>query len=353
MSARRPVFVHVGSSKTGTSALQAGLWASVDVLRQRGIGIPFPGRVPHVQQVLRPLGWQAASGFVGPVEAGQVKRLTRVLRRCQGDRLLISNEDLAEAGADQVSAVVEACAAADLDVHVVLTARDWAKQLPSEWQQFLKHRLTDSYPTFLDDVRARRGAFAQQFWRRQDVLDICTRWGADLPPDRVHVIPVPERRVDPDAVFRNFGAVVGFDPSVLTLPDHDVNASYGYVEAEVLRRVNLALGNRLPDYEADYVPTIRRVLVKRILARQASARIPLPVEHLDWVRQLGREQVDKLLASGHAVHGDAEALVAGEDAAAPLPVVDDAELATSAIRTLADFAVRMQAHARRSTPGRK
>ena len=132
---------------------------------------------------------------------------------------------------------------------------------------------------------------------RQDVLDICARWGAGIDPARVNVIAVPPMRVDPDAVFRNFGAVVGYDPAVIALPGFDVNASFGYVEAEVLRRLNLALGKRLPDYRADYLPAIRRTLVQKVLARQASGRITLPPEHLGWVTDLSRERLDAVRAA--------------------------------------------------------
>ena len=342
---RRPVFVHVGSSKTGTSALQRGLWDSADALAASGVGLPFAGRQEHLRRLLRPLGWAPGTVYAGAPDERRLRPLVEHFRATPGERLLISNEDLAEAGPDQVAAFAAVADEAGLDVHVVLTARDWAKQLPSEWQQFLKHRLTTDYPAFLDQVRERRGRDAEQFWERQDVVDIADRWGAGLDPAHVHLIPVPPREVDADAVFRNFAAVVGYDPAVLTLPTFDVNASFGYVEAEVLRRLNLALGDRLSDYGRDYIPAIRNTLVRRVLARRASASIPLPPEHLDWVRELAERQLGTVRERGWAVHGDPATLVPGPTAAAPLPVVDEAEIAAAAIRTLADFAVRLHRHA--------
>jgi hypothetical protein len=132
-------------------------------------------------------------------------------------------------------------------VHVVVAARDWAQQLPSEWQQFLKERLTIDYETFLAGVRDRKGPAGRRFWRRQDVLEIARRWGDSLDPKRVHIIVVPSAAVDRDAVHRLFAEVVGFDSSSLSVPERDINASFGYTEAEVLRRLNAALGARLPD----------------------------------------------------------------------------------------------------------
>ena len=310
------------------------------MLRAAGIGSPFPGRHASVRRLLRPMGWVAGSGFVRPVEPGVVGELAAAMRGTQGDRLLISNEDLCEMDAERIALFMEAASAADLDVTLVLTGRDWGKQLPSEWQQFLKHRITVGYPDFLEQVRRREGAAAEHFWIRQDYAGICRRWGASLDPAQAHVIPVPSMAQDPDGVFRSFGDVVGFEGTALTRPENAVNPSFGYVEAEVLRRLNIALGRRLPDYEDEYAPAVRLVLVKRVLARDASGRITLPPEHLDWVRELDQQRVDDLLSGGYQVHGDVKLLVTPADSARPLPVLDEGQIANAAVQTLANYVVR-------------
>ena len=334
---KRPLYVHVGLGKTGTSSLQRGLWDSVDALAGAGVGVPFVGREAHLRRLLRPLGWVPSKGFVRPV-AETLPRVQRRLRRTPGERLLISNEDLCEAGPGQIAAFREQAEPAELDVRVIVTARDWSKQLPSEYQQFLKHRMTLTYREFLDAVREREGRFGEHFWIRQDLLGVCERWGQGLPPENVHVIPVPPMDVDPEAVFRSFGQVVGYDPESLRIPTQDVNASFGVVEAEVLRRLNTALGDRLPDYEKDYGPGLRRPLAKGVLPRKASARLPLPPGDVEWVRAAGERQRDGLLAHGYTLHGDPELLVAPADSGAPLPPVDEAEVSAAAITTLANFA---------------
>lgn len=341
----RPLYVHVGASKTGTSALQSGLWASQRYLRRQGVGLPFVGRPAHVQRLLRPLGWTKGTGFDRPPRRAAIAELAGRLRDTPGERLLLSNEDLCEADLDRIGLVQDLASAADLDLRVVVTARDWAKQLPSEWQQFLKHRLSTDYPTFLEQVRRREGAAAAHFWQRQDVAGICARWGAGMDPADVHVVAVPPMSQDADGVFRLFGDAVGFDATRLTLPTHHVNASFGYVEAEVLRRLNATLGDRLPDYERDYVPAVRNVLVRGALARDASARIPLPPEHLPWVRELGDLHLEALRDGGYSLHGDPAYLLAGEDAARPLPELDPQDVADAAVATLAAYAVQL--HARR------
>lgn len=335
----RPLFVHIGASKTGTSSLQRGLWESVSGLERSGIGLPFVGRPDHVDSLLRPMGWVAGSGFVNSVRREQVSRLIQRLRQTSGDRLLISNEDLCEFGVRHVGLLGEVAAEAELEIHVVITARDWSIQLPSEWQQFLKHRLTTDYPTFLDQVRDRQGPTARHFWRRQDVVGICDRWARLLPPDRVSVISVPSPKDDPEAIFRMFGEVVGFEGTSLERTPSGVNASFGYVEAEVYRRLNEALGPRLPNYENHYYPAVRIPLVSGVLPRQASPRITLPPEHVPWVRDLGQRRLEILGDRGYRLYGDPEGLVAAKDSGSPLPPLVESEVTAAAFETLAAFAV--------------
>jgi hypothetical protein len=337
----RTLLVHVGASKTGTSALQYAFWASLPVLREAGIGVPFEGRKEHVKALLRPLGWQISVGFTRDVRERWVEETAAVLKDTPGDRLLISNEDLAELDEPRVALFHEAAAAADLQPEIILSARDWSRQLPSEWQQFLKHRLATPYPEFLEQVRDRADTHASRhFWQRQDFADICRRWAAGLPPERVHVVAVGSQTEDPGGVYRAFGTLLQLDPDRLRLPDHHVNASFGYTEAEVYRRLNEALGDRLPAYGTEYIPSVRTPIIRGAIPREASSRITLPTEHVDWVRQEGRRQVEEIRRRGYTVHGDPESLIAASDAGRPLPELSEREVAVVAVGALANFATR-------------
>jgi hypothetical protein len=335
----RPLLLHIGASKTGTSSLQRGLFGSVPALAGQGVGVPLASRHAHVEQVLRPLGWRTAEGFVDDPEPGALKTLGRRLRKQDGDRLLMTCEDLCEADPTRIRTLHDVFADAGLEPRVVLTLRGLASVVPSEWQQFLKHRMRLDYPTFLERVRERRGRWAAHFWQRQDAVEICRRWADVVGQERLDVIVTPQRSRDPEGLYRLFGGVVGFDPATMSWPERDVNASWGYVEAEVYRRLNVALDGRLPHYERAYQPTVRWPLVKGVLPRGASTRIPLPPDHLPWVRETAEAQVAWLAGSGIRVHGDLSDLVPGDDAAAPLPALDEADVARAAVETLANFAV--------------
>jgi len=329
----------VGTGKSGTSSLQAALWGSVDQLAAAGVGMPFAGRAPAVRLLLRPMGWAIGHGFTRPVDADELRQFGRRVRRTPGDVLVISNEDLAEARPDSVDAFLAAAEAAGAEPRIIVTARDWAKQLPSEYQQLLKHNLTGTYDSFLKQVQERQGV-GEQFWHRQDVPDICERWGRHLPPASVYVIPVPSFSVDPEAVYRLFGDVVGFDHHILDIPARDTNASFGAVEAELLRRFNVALGDRLSDYESEYLPAVRHGLIRHSIARGASARLTLPPEHVEWVRELSQQRLDMLRDRGYTLLGDPSLLVPSSDAGQAMPGLSEAEMADAAIATLATFAVQ-------------
>ena len=165
------------------------------------------------------------------------------------------------------------------------------------------------------------------------------RWGEVMGLENLDVVVTPPRSRDPQALYRLFGQVIGFDPDELSWPERDVNASWGYVEAEVYRRVNVALGDRLPHYERAYQPTVRWPFVKGVLPRSASARIPLPPEHLPWVSEVAEQQA-AWLRDNVRVHGDLADLVPGPDSAVPLPEISEADVAAAAVETLANYAVQ-------------
>lgn len=350
---RRPLYLHVGASKTGTSALQRGLFDSVPALARQGVGVPLASRDAHIRHLLRPLGWVTASGFVRAVRPDRLAGLGQLLDRTAGERLLLTCEDLCEMDAERIEALVDVADRAGQQARVVLSVRGLASVIPSEWQQFLKHRMTLDYPTFLERVRDRNGRWARHFWQRQDLPAICQRWSDVVGPDRMDVVVTPDRSSDPDGLYRMFGEVVGFDPGLLGWPDRNVNASWGYVEAEVYRRVNEALGDRLERYERDYQPGLRWPLVQGVLPRGASDRIPLPPEQLDWVAGTAREHVAWLRQSAIRVHGDLDSLLPTSDDVSDLPRPDEGAVSQAAVDTIANFAVFALARSRRSTPERR
>lgn len=336
----RPLVVHLGCSKTGTSSLQLGLWRSVEALAAVGVGLPFVDREDHMTRLVRPLGWKPVEAFVRPPDEAALGRVAEHLRRTPGERLLVSNEELAEVGRPQAERIAAIAADADLDLRLVLTVRGWADQLPSEYQQFVKHRMTLTYAEFIDAVRSRTGVWAERFWRRQDPLQVLDPWTGLVAPQHVHVIGVPSYAQDPDGVFRLLGEAAGVDHRAIVRPPRAINASYGVVETEAWRRVNVALGDRLPGFTRDYGGSLRFPFERGgALPTQASARIGLPAEIVPWLQEHGGATRQALAARGYRLSGDLDRLVPPDDAGRPVVVPDEAEVAARLAQTLADLAV--------------
>ena len=335
----RQLFLHVGASKTGTSSLQVGVTDSRDALAAAGVGVPLARRGAKVSRLLHPLGWNGITGFSGEIDNVGLDAGVARVARTPGDRLLLSVEDLAEVHDAQVTALVERLEGRhELECHVVVTARDWGRQLPSEYQQQLKRRMTTDYETYLAQVRDGVGEEAHQFRARQDVAAVCARWASALPAERITLVPVDTR--DHGAIFAAFAELVGYPADTVVAPGRMVNQSFGQVEAEVLRRFNLSLGDRMSDVRQQYNPGIRRVLARGVLSRAGQVRITLPPEHLAWVQEAGADQVRRIQELKVRVLGDLDHLLPDPDSAKPLPPLDNEEMTAVAIETFANFAVQ-------------
>jgi hypothetical protein len=346
---KRTLFVHIGVRKSGTSYLQATTYASVEALAGQGIGVPFPGWERHYDALYRPL-LEIQPGQEPPQSAlDGLARARAVCDRTPGDRLLLSFEDLAALSPTQIEAFLGAFAG--YDIHIVVTTRDLARQIPSEWQQCVKERLVTPFGEYVAALRSREGPDSDQFWRRQEVRSILSRWATGIPDDHVHVIVVPPsgapRSLLPDLYYR----LLGVDPATLSPPSRSVNRSLGYVEAEALRRVNSALGDQLPDRRSQYRLATRRVL-RGTLLRHVGPGPAIPSEHREWVFEESQRQAEWLSQQRCDVLGSVDDLVSAKTSQdAGKLSVSDSEVAEVAVEALARLSVqRVEAMQRAKSP---
>jgi hypothetical protein len=339
MSPRR-LTLHVGLSKSGTTALQSVVAASREELALHGVAVPLGTRPAVERALLRPLGWRSGSGFVGGRAADPLAGLARVLRRSAQRDALISSEDLAELDESTARAVVGLARSEGFEVQVVVTARAWSRQLPSEYQQFLKHRMTDTFEDFLGAVRAEEGFYGRHFRLRQDLARVCARWTTCLPPESLHVVVLPRRGEDTHVVFTEMAEILGVPAEVLPPHERDVNGSYGVLEAEVYRRLNLELDRLRPGRTQRTYGPVRRVLSEGALRRSASPRILLPPDQVPWVDAESTGQARAIAEKGYCVHGDLKWLLTDPRDTGAVPEIAGDDLARAAIETLARFAAR-------------
>lgn len=333
----RRLYLHVGCPKTGTTYLQDTFWESRDALARAGLHLPLRDVKDHFYLSLAVR--EAVEPELDPPEAHHaLGRLAEDLAHVDAPRVLISHELFAPATAVQAARFQSMLNG--YEVHVVLTVRDLLRQIPAAWQQQVQQRGLASYETFLDAVVA-DDAETAYFWDRQDAPAIAERWRGDLPPERVHIVTVPPSGADQGLLLERFCRVVETDPGVL---DRDVarrNESLGEVQAELLRRVNLALGDRLPHPRAGHGRTAKSYFARQVLVPQGGARPELPAGMYEWCRETSERMIERLAGAEYDIVGDLDelrpALPPSESSPEPEGVVvTDSALLDSAIAALAD-----------------
>ncbi len=207
-----------------------------------------------------------------------------------------------------------------LEVHVIVTARDWQRQLPAEWQQFVKTRHQGTFTDFLTNVRGHRDDGGHRFWRGQDYAGIAARWGTALPPERVHVVTVPPPGSAPELLLARYCSVLGVDESRLDTEAPRGNPSLGLEQAELMRRVNVTLGDRLPNPRVGYNRVAKFWFAEKVLAPLPGTRLVVPLDQRQWWREASQAMVEQLRDRGYDVVGDLDELVPDPTPGADGPV---------------------------------
>jgi len=300
----RVVSLHVGAPKTGTTYLQDRLALNRSELGKHEVHYPLGLHSSHFRPALDliDMPWGGQRDEV----RGDWDGLMRSVRRHSGT-VIVSHEILAAAKPDQV-----ARAMADLEgseVHVVYTARDLARQIPAEWQEGVKHRRSRPFARFVKQVQeARRTRPQLWFWRAQGLPDVLSRWSSGLPPERVHLVTVPQPGAPRDLLWERYAQAVGFDPTWAPKDSDRVNRSIGAAETTLLRRFNRRL-RKAGFQSSDYRGLVRERLVHQCLAlREDMTRATLPPDAYDWASAVTEEWIEWIQGSGIDVIGDLDDL---------------------------------------------
>lgn len=301
----RRVYLHIGAPKTGTTYVQDRLSRNARSLAEHGVHFPTTSRLvspglAHFRAALELLGedWGGVQGHA----AGSWDALVRRIGRLSGT-VVVSHEILAPATPVQVAQAMQDLAGSE--VHVVYTARDLGRQAPAAWQESIKQGRRWSYGRFLDRFTRGRTWFARAF----DVPRVLETWGAALPPERVHLVTVPQRDADPggDALWLRMCGVLGVDPAWAPVDSDRSNASLGTAEAQVVRQLNKRMDRRTRR-ERNYDELIRDLLAQRELAGRRSWPVTLPPDRFGWAAAEADRWIAWVRTSGIDVVGDVEEL---------------------------------------------
>jgi hypothetical protein len=307
-SAPRRVVVHVGAPKSGTTFLQRTLWALRGPLREAGFTCPGSSQQEMFHAAIEVRERFEFWGRDPESLRGTWARLCREAHAFEGTTIM-SHELLAAATAEQAARALKELDG--LEVHLVYTARDLARQVMSEWQERVKNGSTSSFADFEQVITAhlRDGDSSASFWRNQNLVEVLDRWAGGVPPAQVHVVTAPGPGADPSELWHRFGDAVGFDARRLDPPatERSSNESLGVVQIAALRRVNEALDGRIP--QPGYGRVVKRQFAQRLLVRQTSARPVCPPELVTELQRFAETVNGEVRSRGYSVHGDLADLV--------------------------------------------
>jgi len=342
------VYLHVGSPKSGTTYLQRLLRHNQASLADQGVLVA--GRT-HAELV--------HAGFVVREDsrleklptraAGAWDRVVEQVREFPGHTAIVSYELFA--GARRRQAAEAIARLAGLEVHVVVTTRDLGQAVSSAWQERLKFALDVPLEEW-QPPPSERGPRAEWGWRTMDPASVAARWGAGLPPDRVHIVTAPRRGAPRRELWERFAEACSVQDVTIDLDIPPANESLGVKAAEVLRRVN----------EQDLGPItgareqsrwLRDTLAHTVLAPLDDEPMGITDAQLAEAEERARTAVAAIGEAGWTVHGDLEDVAATRREGRMPGEVPAEELLDVAVRTIAALLLELREARTARSPGDK
>ncbi len=310
-SDRSTIFLHVGLPKTGTTFLQDLLREHAPALAAEGLHYPLGRTHEHFHAALDARGNHKFGGGERPAAAGAWGRLVTAATEVTG-RVIISHEIFATADAQHAAAAMESLR--PHEAHVVVTVRDPARQIVADWAESVKHGRQQSFDTYLRRAgittsATSRAAKNSHVFEAQRLSKVLRAWGAELPPERVHVVTVPPSGGDPGELWRRFASVLGIQDPDRFQPGTGVrrNERLGIADVELLRRVSQALDRRIISHEFGAIT--KELYAQSILPRVSSTPAPvLPEAHRPRADRLAERWIQDISAAGYDVVGDLDDL---------------------------------------------
>lgn len=192
--------------KTGTTFLQRTFDENVGALE--AAGVRWPGSRLCFDAV--------ADRFGRPRGVGTWSELLDELTTYSGT-VLVSNELLAIRRQRAARALVRDLGA---PVHVLITARDLVRVVPSQWKTGAENGRTTPWPEFIEALTKSDQSHpaVAWFWRRQDLPRIVRIWREAAGRSAVTVITVPPEPAEDAVLLDRFVSAAGIQGASLTAP---------------------------------------------------------------------------------------------------------------------------------------
>ncbi len=321
--------------KSATTYIQSLCHANAERLGSQGIWCPPPGLNFAGINVL--LG----SAYIRPWNAGAWDQLAASIQAHDTD-VFLSNEILSLRSRRKASELVDAFAPAE--VHVLLTARDLARVIPSQWQEGAANGQTVRWSRYVasvcsDDPPDKE--IAGRFWRRHDLPQILQRWHGVVPPGRTTLLTVPRDGL-PGVLSARCAEALNADFTDFEQPA-PAHTSLGAHSAELMRRLN----HQLSEVDTLHYRTgFHQTLARSVLAHRAARepRIALSAEQHDWAVRRAQRMVLELKSFNVRVIGDLEELVSipfAEGSGASPDNAADSDVLAAALDGLAEVTLQL------------
>jgi len=332
-----PVYLHIGGPSTGTTYLQRLMAANGDELTRSGYLLPGRSWRDVVLATHDALS-HARTGDTQETDltraaGGRWDRLAEEITAHRGKATILSMEFLCWAKPQAAERIVASLG--DVEVHVVLTVRDTAAVLRSQWQTNCRNgaevplrRLIWGLRQVVEKDGVPSSRPERMIDRAMGIPRMIDTWVPLVGADRFHVVTVPLGNDDPDLLWKRFAGVVGINPARCRERAVESNASLGLPSSELMRLLNMELG---PVTRTEYLRTMKALLARDILGERADQerRVTLNRPGRNLSARWNNRMRAAIETSGVQLVGSLDDLPvakAGKDVATELDVPTDEEL---------------------------
>ena len=304
--------LHIGAHKTGTTSLQAALFAASKQLEEQGVINLVADGDETANPAARAVQRLPSSGSAGaPVDYNVWTTLVRQAQAYPNQLVSISAEAFAVSESLVIKQIVN-----DLGLdrlQVVITLRPLGKILPSQWQQdlhgaWLSVEFEEWLRQTLKEARPIKKIgplqVPHQFWFRHRHDALLQRWIDAVGRDRITLVVADDQRKS--SLLEHFEKLLSLSAGTLTSTGITRNQSMTLPEMQIMQRYgeqleSSELGKKIVA-QSRYHKALR-ILRKMRPENENDARLIVPAWSYERVGEIQHEMVERMQASGVAVIG--------------------------------------------------
>ena len=306
------IMLHIGAHKTGTTSLQAALFAASKQLEEQGVINLVADGDETANPAARAVQRLPSSGSAGaPVDYNVWTTLVRQAQAYPNQLVSISAEAFAVSESLVIKQIVN-----DLGLdrlQVVITLRPLGKILPSQWQQdlhgaWLSVEFEEWLRQTLKEARPIKKIgplqVPHQFWFRHRHDALLQRWIDAVGRDRITLVVADDQRKS--SLLEHFEKLLSLSAGTLTSTGITRNQSMTLPEMQIMQRYgelleSSELGKKI-GAQSRYHKALR-ILRKMRPENENDARLIVPAWSYERVSEIQHEMVERMQASGVAVIG--------------------------------------------------